>query len=261
MGNIAGKVAIVTGAGRGIGRGIAVAFGKAGGKVVVASRSKSTVDSVAAEIKDAGGAALGVTCDVSHRDQIFAMVDQTVKHFGGVDILVNNAQSFGLPSAPRLNTDRQPVESYNEEEFEYVFRSGMLASWWAMKAVFPHMKDKGGKVINFGSMSGQIGTAGTVAYNCTKEAIRALTRTAAREWGKYKINVNVVNPSVETQGLVDLRNRLPDYINEALARVPLGRFGDPEQDAGALALFLASSDSDFITGQTFMLDGGLYLAP
>jgi NAD(P)-dependent dehydrogenase (short-subunit alcohol dehydrogenase family) len=111
-----------------------------------------------------------------------------------------------------------------------------------MKAVFPWMKDRGGKIINFGSSLGQIGGEGTAAYNATKEAIRALSRTAAREWGKYKINVNVINPAVVTDAM--------------LGQVPLRRWGDPVKDAGGLAVFLASSDADYLTGMTFQLDGG-----
>jgi 2-hydroxycyclohexanecarboxyl-CoA dehydrogenase len=110
-------------------------------------------------------------------------------------------------------------------------------------------------------MAGQIGNAGSAAYNATKEGVRALTRTAAREWGKYRINVNVISPSVRTDALDEFERKDPEFIEAALRQVPLGRFGDPSKDAGALALFLASSDSDFITGMTFMLDGGLFMYP
>ena len=125
-----------------------------------------------------------------------------------------------------------------------------------MKAVFPSMKDRGGKIINFGSSLGQIGGEGTAAYNATKEAIRALSRTAAREWGKYKINVNVICPAVSTDAMRGYLDAHPEQAEAMLAQVPLRRWGDAVKDAGGLAVFLASGDSDYLTGMTFQLDGG-----
>ena len=261
MSDITGKVAIVTGAGRGIGRGIAIAYGRAGVKVVVASRTAATVDRVVDEITREGGTALGITCDVGRRDQVFHVIDRTVTAFGALDILVNNAQSFGLPNKPTAADGRQALEVFDEEEWEFIYRTGLLSTLWAMKAAFPHMKDRGGKIINFGSQGGQIGVEGFAAYNATKEAIRALTRTAAREWGKFKINVNVINPSVRSDALIELERNYPDMMAGVLASVPLGRWGDSVKDAGSLAVFLGSRDSDYITGMTFMLDGGSFMSP
>ena len=180
MTDIKGKVGIVTGAGRGIGRGIAIAYGRAGVKVVVASRSQSTVDKVVKEIKGEGGTAFGVMCDVGKRDQVFSMVDKAVAEFGTVDILVNNAQAFGPSQAPTSSGAMYPLEDFPEDEWEHINRTGLLATLWGMKAVFPHMKKHGGKIINMASMSGQVGFAGFAAYNAVKEGIRGLTRTAAR---------------------------------------------------------------------------------
>jgi NAD(P)-dependent dehydrogenase (short-subunit alcohol dehydrogenase family) len=259
---LAGKVAIVTGAGRGIGRGIAIAYGRAGAKVMVASRTQATVDKVVREIEAEGGVALGLTCNVGVRAQVFAMVARTVQAFGPVDILVNNAQSFGIPGRSNAAGDGcQPLETYDEEEWELIYRTGVLATLWAMKAVFPHMKDRGGKIINFGSLAGQVGTWGFAGYGATKEGIRALSRTAAREWGKYKINVNVINPSVLSDAMEELIKNQPDMMQAALASIPMGRWGDPVRDAGGLAVFLASSASDYLTGMTFMLDGGQFMSP
>jgi NAD(P)-dependent dehydrogenase (short-subunit alcohol dehydrogenase family) len=258
---IAGKVAIVTGAGRGIGRGIARAYGLVGAKVVVASRSQSSVEKVVEEIVREKGTALGITCNVGEREQVFSMVDQVVAAFGTVDILVNNAQSFGPSKAPTGTVTLQPVEICDEDEWEHIYRTGLLATLWGMKAVFPHMKNKGGKIINFGSVSAQTGMAGSVSYNVTKEAVRALTRTAAREWGGYKINVNVINPAMWTEAVAQFAANDPEFVKTSTAAIPLGRYGDPLRDAGALAIFLASSASDFITGMTFMLDGGLFMHP
>jgi NAD(P)-dependent dehydrogenase (short-subunit alcohol dehydrogenase family) len=256
MNRLAGKTAIVTGAGRGIGRGIAVAFAHEGASVVVASRTKATVDSAVSEIVAEGGNAIGVACDVGRRDEIFAMVKTAVDAFGAVDILVNNAQGFGKASQPTSTPELTPLEDFDEDEWEYTFRTGALATLWGMKAVFPSMKDRGGKIINFGSSLGQIGGEGTAAYNATKEAIRALSRTAAREWGKYKINVNVINPAVMTDAMLGYLNAHPEQAEAMLGQVPLRRWGDPVKDAGGLAVFLASSDADYLTGMTFQLDGG-----
>jgi NAD(P)-dependent dehydrogenase (short-subunit alcohol dehydrogenase family) len=261
VGDISGKVAIITGAGRGIGRGIALTYGRAGAKVVVASRTQATVDRVVDEIKREGGTALGVRCDVGERAQVFRTVALAVETFGTVDILVNNAQAFGPPSKPSSVWILQPLEAFDEDDWEVTYRTGLLASLWGMKAVFPHMKGRGGKIINLSSMAGQIGYAGAAAYNATKEGVRALTRTGAREWGKYKINVNVISPSVRTDALDEFERKHPESIKASLANVPLGRYGDPIKDAGPLAIFLGSSDSDFITGMTFMLDGGLFMYP
>jgi NAD(P)-dependent dehydrogenase (short-subunit alcohol dehydrogenase family) len=261
MSNVRGKVAVVTGAGRGIGRGIALAFGKAGASVVVSSRSKSTVDSVVDEIRRDGGTAIGITCDVGARDQVFQMIERTAKELGPVDILVNNAQSFGPSAKPTGAIIPQPLETFDEDEWENTFRTGLLSTLWGMKAAFPHMKERGGKIINICSLAGLTGVPGMAAYGATKEGVRSLSRTAAREWGKYKINVNVINPHVRTDAMGDFEKAHPEYMAQILASIPLGRHGDPVKDAGALAVFLGSSDSDYLTGGTFMLDGGMTLFP
>jgi NAD(P)-dependent dehydrogenase (short-subunit alcohol dehydrogenase family) len=219
--DIKDKVAIVTGAGRGIGRGIALCYARAGACVVVASRTRTTVEGVVAEIQSEGGEALGITCDVGDREQVFAMVEQTVREYGAVDILVNNAQSFAVPGKT-TTSGRQPLETFDES---------------------------------------QAGIEGFAGYGAAKEGIRALSRTAAREWGKFGINVNVINPAVRSDSLIELERVDPDMMRQVLKSVPLGRYGDPIRDAGPLAVFLASKDADFITGMTIMLDGGSFMSP
>jgi NAD(P)-dependent dehydrogenase (short-subunit alcohol dehydrogenase family) len=260
MNRLADKVAIVTGAGRGIGRAIALAYAAEGAKVIVATRSADTVAVVSAEIKASGGRAHGVTCDVSDKAQINALVAETVRVFGTVDILVNNAQSFGTPTEPRPYPTRMGVETSADEEWQYTLQTGLFASLWAMQAVFPILKPKGGKIINFGSMAGQRGESRTAAYNATKEAIRALTRTAAREWGRYKINVNVINPAALSNALTTFQKDFPPPPGtENAAHIPLRRLGDPLRDIAPVAVFLASADSDYVTGMTLMADGGLLM--
>jgi NAD(P)-dependent dehydrogenase (short-subunit alcohol dehydrogenase family) len=128
-----------------------------------------------------------------------------------------------------------------------------------MRAAFPFMTVAGGKIINFGSLAGQRGQAGTAHYNVSKEAIRALSRTAAREWARYRINVNVINPAAQTDALTASQKANP--AKESARSTPLGRMGDPALDIAPVALFLASSDSDFITGMTVMADGGTLIGP
>jgi 2-hydroxycyclohexanecarboxyl-CoA dehydrogenase len=262
MTGIEGKVAIVTGAGRGIGRGIAVAYARAGAKVVAASRTASTVEALVRQIEGEGGSALGVTCDVGVREEVFAMVEAAAGAFGGVDILVNNAQSFRGPNSKANNDGSQPFEDYDEGDWEVLYRTGVLATLWGMKAAFPHMQVRGGgKVINLGSAAAQMGMAGFAGYAATKEGIRGLSRVAAREWGRHRINVNVVNPAVESDSLMELERNQPEMMKQLVSQIPMGRWGDPVRDAGALAVFLASPASDYITGMTFMLDGGQFMWP
>jgi len=259
MSRLTGKVAIVTGASRGIGRGVSLALAREGAKVVISSRSAASVQRVLQEIESAGGVALACECDVSEREQIRSMVARTVSTFGTVDILVNNAQGFGTRQRPLGTMTHAPLEVYPEDEWKYTMTTGPDATLCAMQAVFPYMKIGGGSVINLGSRRGQVGAPGTVAYNAAKEAIRAITRTAAREWGKYGITVNVINPLMESGSTAAQKRDYPEIYARTIGEVPLGRFGDPVKDAGGLAVYLAS-DGRYITGQTITIDGGRHIA-
>ena len=252
-----GTVAIVTGAGRGIGRAIAKVYAREGARVAVVSRTQSTLDDVVKEIKAEGGEAIGISCDVGSREQVFAAVEKTLHVFGTVDVLVNNAQGFGTQGAPRASTKYMTVEEYPDDEIEYIFRTGAMATLWGMQAVFPTMKEKGwGKIINFSSTSGILGTTGNAAYNMTKESVRSLSRTAANEWGQYGINVNVISPTLRTDAFEAWEVDRPEFVKALREGLPMRRLGDPERDGGPLAVFLAGHGSDYITGMTFMLNGG-----
>jgi NAD(P)-dependent dehydrogenase (short-subunit alcohol dehydrogenase family) len=257
-----GKVAIVTGASRGIGRGIAHAFAAEGAKVVVVSRTREGVDRVAAEIREAGGTATGIVCDVADAAAIRATVDKTVAAFGGIDILVNNAQGFGSAAAPAASTVLTPLENLPEADWDFSFATGVTASLRFMQAAFPHLKKGGaGRVINFGSCWGQTGFEGAAAYNANKEAIRGLSRTAAREWGRHGITVNIINPVISTDAFANYVRDVPEAADAMLKQIPVARYGDPEQDAGRIAVFIAGPDSGFLTGMTFQVDGGYYMHP
>ncbi len=266
-GRLTGKTAIVTGAGRGIGRGIARAYAREGARVVAASRTQATVDSVAAEIAESGGTAIGVAVDVGDRAQVNALVARTRDTFGPVDVLVNNAQSWGKPDTRLPIPPNTPIEVLEDSEWDHTFQTGVKATLFAMQAVFPDMRTRGGKIINFGSIWGQTGNLETAAYNSNKEAIRGLSRTAAREWGKYGITVNVINPTLttattyaflEAAGVAGNEKAIADLV---ASMSPIGRLGEVDRDGAPLAVFLASSESDFLTGETLNLDGGMFLHP
>lgn len=259
MAELEGKVAIVTGSGRGIGKAIAKVFAREGAKVVIASRTPATVAAVTKEITDEGFTALGVPTDVSQKDQIQTMVATTVEHFGTVDILINNAQGFGTAANPRASTIPTPIEDTDDAEWDYTFRTGATATLWAMQAVFPYMKEGGGRIVNFASGSGMDGFPGNTPYNATKEAIRALTRTAAREWGKYAISVNTVNPSLRTDAWENWEANNQEFVQGLKDKMPLGFLGDPEKHGAPWIVWLAGKGGEYVTGMTIMLNGGRHM--
>jgi NAD(P)-dependent dehydrogenase (short-subunit alcohol dehydrogenase family) len=213
------------------------------------------------EIQGVGGEALGITCDVGFKEQIAAMVHDTVARYGTVDILVNNAQGFGTAKAPLGSPASFKLEDFPDDAWDFEFLTGVKSTLWAMQAVFPHMRERGGKIINLGSGNGIAAVKGTAAYNCAKEAIRTLTRTAAAEWGRYNIMVNVIVPTIATDAARDFFASRPGVEEKLVAQIPLRRLGDVDRDVGPVAVFLASSDSDFVTGQTMHVDGGQILRP
>ena len=246
---IQGRVVIVTGAGRGIGRGIARHLAKNGATVAVAEYRKHRLDEVIAELDAMGVANLGVECDVGSRDSVFAMVAATVAAFGRVDGIVNNAQSF---------VSAKPLEEVTEADMDVLYRTGPNGTLWAMQAVFPHMVAQGwGRIVNVASANGIRGAAGYGPYNASKEAIRGLTRTAAREWARHGIVVNCYCPAAaghrEGPAEGDIRR---DAWHAMYSMHPMDRDGDAEDDIAPPVLFLLSDACRYMTGETLMLDGG-----
>ena len=246
-GRLANKVAIVTGAGQGIGEAIARIYAQAGAKVVITGRTLSKLKDVADKINGTGGAVVSLEALAGNREHAKKTVEEAIKRFGRVDVLVNNAHTF---------TDYLPIENEKMEENVLVdMQSAFLGSLQLMQLCFPYMRDQGGgSVINMGSSYGLRCEPGFLAYASSKESIRALTKTAAKEWGKYKIRVNTILPSALTPKSIWYLKESKSYDSE-LAKVALGKFGTPE-DIGPSALFLASDDSNFVTGQTIGVDGG-----
>jgi NAD(P)-dependent dehydrogenase (short-subunit alcohol dehydrogenase family) len=248
---VRGRVVIITGAGQGIGRGMAHHLGKAGASVVVAEWKEHRAARTVAELTELGVPALACVTDITDRAAIDAMVAATVDRFGRVDALINNAQTF---------RPRAPVAEITEEDIDVFYDSGVKGTLWAMQAVHPHMAAAGwGRIVNFASAAGITGMPGYGAYNASKEAIRALTRTAAREWGRDGIIVNAIAPGAASKRGQEAAARDTDAHREFMKDHPIGRQGDPEDDVGPVALFLCSDACRFLTGQTFMVDGGAFL--
>jgi NAD(P)-dependent dehydrogenase (short-subunit alcohol dehydrogenase family) len=246
-GRLEGKVAIITGAGQGIGAAIAELYAKEGAKVLITGRTLSKLEEVADKIKTAGGVAVPFVALAGEADQSAATVNKAMADWGRVDILVNNAHSF---------TDYLPIEDpMMEANCKIDFQSAFFGSLQLMQLCFPHMqKQGGGAILNFGSSYGPRSEPGFLAYSASKEAIRSLTRTAAKEWGKHGIRVNTILPSALTPKSIWYLEDSGTYDLE-LAKVAIGRFGVPE-DIAPMCLFLASDEGNYVTGQTIGVDGG-----
>jgi NAD(P)-dependent dehydrogenase (short-subunit alcohol dehydrogenase family) len=245
VGVLDGQVAIVTGGGQGVGRGVALAVGKEGAKVAVLGRTLAKCEAVAGEIVAAGGTAMAVGCDVGHRDQIDGSVEQIVATWGRIDLLVNNAHEKHYASIRKLT----------DEQMDAMWRSGPLATFRFMQACFDHLRASRGCVVNMGSGSGILPAGAMSGYAMTKEAVRTLGRVGAVEWGRYGIRVNSICPLADSPGSSDFDDSTGAY-DEVTARIPLGHWGDAETDVGRGVVYLAGPDGAYITGTTLMIDGG-----
>ena len=243
---LAGKVALVTGAGQGVGRGTALALAREGACVALAGRTVSKCEAVAAEIDAFGGSSIALACDVTDRAQLEAAIAATAGRFGRLDALVNNAQT----SVQRLLAETTP------EDVDVCWRSGPLATLHAMQAALPLLRVRGGSIVNFGSSTAIDGNVTFGAYAMAKEAIRGLSRVAAREWGRYGIRVNVVVPNALSPAAEQFSREEPERFRKLTKTMPLGRMGDPETDIGRAVVALVSDDLAYLTGDTLMLTGG-----
>ena len=247
MSKLTGKVAIVTGASKGIGAAIAKSLAAAGASVVVNyASSKTGADTVVAEIDAAGGKAVAVRGDVSKGADAQAIADAAIKHFGRLDILVNNSGVYGF----------SPLESITEEDFHRHFNVNVLGLLLTTQAASKHLGE-GSSIINIGSVVTRITPPGSAIYTGTKGAVDAITGVLSRELGPRKIRVNALNPGmIETEGTHAAGFIGSDFEADAIAKTPLGRIGQPN-DIASIAVFLASDDSYWLTGEQLLAGGGV----
>ncbi len=247
MAELTGRAALVTGAGQGVGQGIAFALAQAGVMVVAAGRTEAKVAATAQSIVQRGGQAMAITCDVFKAEDIIRTVARTVEACGGLDILVNNAYdgAFG------------PLLTLDDEAFMRGIHSGPLASFRFMRACYPHLKARGGgNIVNLvTSASVRWDASNYGAYTVAKQGIRALTRAAAAEWGRDNIRVNNVAPLAASPALAAWIKRDPE-AKTFFETVALKRVGDCETDIGRAVVALVSPGMDYVTGATLPLDGG-----
>jgi NAD(P)-dependent dehydrogenase (short-subunit alcohol dehydrogenase family) len=244
-----GKVALVTGAGRGIGRGTAFALAEEGAAVGVVDVNEAAVRETAALVEERGGRAIALPLDIGSRKTCEAAVAHTVEAFGALDILVNNAA--WTPTPGKL------LVEFDDETFARVLDTNLWATFWCMQAAHPHLLIQGGgSIINFASGSGTRGNETQGAYAAAKEGIRGLSRVASREWGPDGIRVNIICPFANSPGMIEWAALDPVGHEAAIAQIPLRRVGDCQDDVGRTIVFLASDDAAYITGQTMWVDGG-----
>lgn len=245
--DLEGKVALVTGGSRGLGRGMALGLARHGADVIVTSRKLTPNQEVANEIKTMGRRALALSTDLSKLEEISHLVEKSIKEFGKIDILVNNA------GTSPIFTGALDVEEW---AWDKIFDTNLKGLFFCSQIVAREMiKQKKGKIINITSAAGNAGSPNLTPYGASKAAIIQLTRTLALEWAPYGINVNAIGPSFFEVGVSEPMLKSKELADEMIARTPLGRIGVVEDLIGAV-VFLASEASNYITGQTLFVDGG-----
>lgn len=245
-----GKVAIVTGAGRGVGRQIALDLSAEGARVVLNDIRRESIEAVAEEISEAGGEALPIPADISNSDAVDEMVKLAAEHFGTVDFLVNNAGILQM---------KQPLETVSNEDWDRMMGVNLNGAFYCMRAVLPIMKEKNyGRIVNVSSSAGRSTSAnGGIHYTVSKAAILGLSRHAARENARYDIRINAVAPSSLNTDMA-LEAVGAEHLQKSKSQIPVGRLGSPG-DVSPAVLFLLSDEVGFITGATLDINGGLLM--
>jgi 3-oxoacyl-[acyl-carrier protein] reductase len=247
MGRLSGKVAVVTGASKGIGAATARALAADGASVVVNYlTSQGGADEVVAHIVDGGGTAVAIGADVTKAADVARLFDEAETRYGAIDILVNNAGVFGFA----------PLASFTEEEYHRQFQVNVLGLLLATRAAVPHLAEQGASIINISSVVSTLAPIASTVSGGSKAAVDAITKSLAKELGPRGIRVNAINPGViMTEGLVSAGLAGSDFEKNAVALTPLGRVGQPDDIALPVA-FLASDDARWITGETIIASGG-----
>jgi NAD(P)-dependent dehydrogenase (short-subunit alcohol dehydrogenase family) len=251
--DFAGKVALVTGGTSGIGRETAIAFAKAGAKVVVAGRRDAEGAETAELIRNAGGHGLFVKTDVAKANEVEALVTKTVETFGRLDVAFNNAGIEGV---------WVPIISQSEKDFDHTMEINVKGVWLCLRYEIRQMlkQGEGGAIVNMSSIAGLMGSAGSAAYGASKHAVIGLTKAAALETAKNRIRVNAMCPAVVETPMGERLFGAPEMKKYALSLHPLGRFGAPSEIASAV-LWMCSDGAAFMTGQSLVLDGGFLAGP
>jgi NAD(P)-dependent dehydrogenase (short-subunit alcohol dehydrogenase family) len=243
---LAGKVALITGAGSGVGQGIAYALASEGAAIAAAGRTMKKVEATVAELTKRGAKAIAIQCDVKNTEMLSSAVARTVAELGGLNILVNDAQEVPLGSL--LNVP--------DKNFQAAWDSGPFATFRLMKLCYPHLKKDGGSIVNLASSAARRWDMTNYgAYGAVKEAIRVLTRTAASEWGKDNIRTNAILPLANSPGMQWWSANAPE-APAFIKSIPMQRIGDCEQDIGRFVALLCSDDCRYVNGQSIGLDGG-----
>lgn len=246
MSKLTDKVAIITGGASGIGKGMALAFVKEGAKVAIVDLNEDLGQETLQELQQYQPDSMFIGANLAERDKLAGIIEQVVAKYGKLDVLVNNAHASRV----------KPFEEVTQDDFDLSFSTGFYPTFYLMQAALPHLKESKGKIINFASGAGINGDASQASYAAAKEAIRAISRVAANEFGPFGINVNLISPIANSPGVQKWAQAEPEYYESMLSKIPLRRLGELESDIGRVAVFLASDDSDYITGQTIMVDGG-----
>jgi NAD(P)-dependent dehydrogenase (short-subunit alcohol dehydrogenase family) len=246
MGRLDGKVALVTGAGQGVGQGIAFALAAEGALLSLAGRTLEKLEATRAEIEQRGGRAIAVVCDVKDPASLSALVDTTVEKLGTIDILVNNAQEVPLG----------PLEGVTDEALEAGWQSGPLATFRLMKLCHPHLKG-GGSIVNLASTAAKRWDMSNYgAYAAVKEAVRSLSQAAACEWAVEGIRTNVILPHAKSPALAGWIESNPEEAQAFFETIPMRRVGECEEDIGAFVALLCSDGARYVNGQSIAVDGG-----
>ena len=247
------NVTIITGGGKGIGYGLAEAFAEAGSDLVITGRTESRLLAAKERLEAQYGVeVLPVVADGADEEAIKSVVAQAVARFGKINTLVNNAQ---------VSKSGLPLVDHTREDLDLAIFSGLYAAFFYMRECHPYLKESKGSVINFASGAGLFGKLGQSSYAAAKEGIRGLSRVAAAEWGPDGIRVNVICPLAMTESLQDWKEHFPELFEKTIQGIPLGHFADPKDDIGRVAVFLASEDAHYVTGETITLQGGSGLRP
>ena len=247
------NVTLITGGGKGIGYGLAEAFAEAGSNLVITGRTESRLLAAKEKLEaEYGIEVLPIVADGADEEAIKSVVAKAIEQFGKINTLVNNAQ---------VSKSGLPLVEHTREDLDLAIHSGLYAAFFYMRECHPYLKESRGSVINFASGAGLFGKLGQSSYAAAKEGIRGLSRVAAAEWGPDGIRVNVICPLAMTESLQDWKEHFPELFEKTIQGIPLGHFADPKDDIGRVAVFLASEDAHYVTGETITLQGGSGLRP